>query len=179
MFPMTITLHSPAQLNAVMAALAIGAAQAEPTVGELTQIAQQRATTKAEPKAKDFADPAVGKAYEEATTRVQANEKAKEAAAQVEKSMPAKTEHAANTSLTAEAGKADAPATKAAATSDAPGKEVTYQDAAAAIVKLSKKSRDKAVAVLKQFGASKLPEVAPEKFPDVIAAANEAMKEAA
>jgi hypothetical protein len=52
----------------------------------------------------------------------------------------------------------------------------TYQDAASAITKLSRaKGRDAAVAVLQQFGAAKLPDVKPEQFADVIAAAEEAM----
>lgn len=48
--------------------------------------------------------------------------------------------------------------------------EVTYQDAAAAITQLSKvKGRDAAVALLKKFGASKLPEVKPEDFAAIVA----------
>lgn len=51
---------------------------------------------------------------------------------------------------------------------DAP--EATYQDAAAAITALSKaKGRDAAVALLKKFGASKLPEVKPEDFATIVA----------
>lgn len=54
------------------------------------------------------------------------------------------------------------------AADDAP--EVTYQDAAAAITQLSKaKGRDAAVALLKKFGASKLPEVKPEDFAAIVA----------
>lgn len=54
---------------------------------------------------------------------------------------------------------------------DAPA--VTYQDAAAAITALSKaKGRDAAVALLKKFGASKLPEVKEEDFAAIVADAN-------
>jgi hypothetical protein len=59
-----------------------------------------------------------------------------------------------------------------------PADAPTYQDAATAITKLSRtKGRDTAVAVLAKFGAAKLPDVKPEQFADVIAAANEAMGE--
>lgn len=56
------------------------------------------------------------------------------------------------------------------------GEGVTYQDAAAAITKLSRtKGRDAAVALLSKFGAAKLPDVKPEQFADVIAAATAEM----
>lgn len=56
-----------------------------------------------------------------------------------------------------------------------PADAPTYQDAAAAITKLSKtKGRDAAVAVLTAFGAAKLPDVKPEQFADIIAAAEKA-----
>lgn len=59
----------------------------------------------------------------------------------------------------------------APAADDAP--VVTYQDAAAAITALSKaKGRDAAVALLKKFGASKLPEVKEEDFAAIVANAN-------
>lgn len=52
----------------------------------------------------------------------------------------------------------------------------TYQDAAAAITKLSRtKGRDAAVALLYRFKASKLPDVQPDQFAEIIEAANEAM----
>lgn len=51
----------------------------------------------------------------------------------------------------------------------------TYDDAAKAITALAKaKGREPAMAVLSKFGASKLPEVKPEDFAAVIAAAAEA-----
>lgn len=56
------------------------------------------------------------------------------------------------------------------------GEGVTYQDAAAAITKLSRtKGRDAAVALLSKFGAAKLPDVKPEQFADVIEAATKEM----
>jgi hypothetical protein len=53
----------------------------------------------------------------------------------------------------------------------------TYQDAASIITKLAKsRGRDAAVAVLTKFGAAKLPDVKPEQFAAVIAAANAALE---
>ena len=53
------------------------------------------------------------------------------------------------------------------------GPVATYQDAATAITQLSKvKGRDAAVALLKKFGASKLPEVKPEDFNAIVTEAN-------
>ena len=54
-----------------------------------------------------------------------------------------------------------------------PADAPTYQDAAAAVTKLSKASgRDAAVALLAEFGAAKLPEVKPEDFAALIAKVN-------
>lgn len=47
MFPVQVTLHNPAQLNAVLAALNLGTeAQQEPTTAKLVEIAQARAEAK-------------------------------------------------------------------------------------------------------------------------------------
>jgi hypothetical protein len=97
-----------------------------------------------------------------------------------------KAEAPAKTEKKAKAEKAETPKVEAAATPE-PKEEVapaadegpeapaaTYQDAAQAITALSKiKGRDAAVALLKKFGASKLPEVKPEDFDAIVAAANE------
>lgn len=73
--------------------------------------------------------------------------------------------------------KAEPAAAAAEAEPKAQAEASTYQDAASAITKLSRaKGRDAAVALLAQFGASKLPEVKPEQFADIIAAAEEAMQ---
>lgn len=54
----------------------------------------------------------------------------------------------------------------------------SYQDAAAAITKLSRlKGRDAAVALLYKFKASNLKEVQPDQFAEIIEAANAAMGE--
>lgn len=87
----------------------------------------------------------------------------------VKKQSEAVKQEAASTQTTAE--QPAAPEQKVESSevkADAP----TYQDAAAAITKLSRiKGRDAAVAVLSSFGAAKLPDVKPEDFAAVIAAA--------
>ena len=122
MFPITMTIHNPTQLNAVLAALSIE--QPVPAPAAVVKEAKPEATASV--------------AAETGMTAAQATE-------------------ALN-------GHADKPA-------DAP----TYQDAANAINALAKaKGRAAAVAVLAAFGAAKLPDVKPEQFADVIAAAQKA-----
>lgn len=54
---------------------------------------------------------------------------------------------------------------------------VTYKEAAEAVTKLSRtKGRDAAIAVLKSFGADKLPDVKPEDFAAVVAACQAALE---
>lgn len=51
----------------------------------------------------------------------------------------------------------------------APAAQVDYATAAAEVTKLSRaKGRDAAVALLARFGAAKLPEVAPERYAEVV-----------
>lgn len=67
---------------------------------------------------------------------------------------------------------------KPSAEAPAPEQAATYQDAAVAITNLARiKGRDAAVAVLAKFEASKLPDVKPEQFAAVIAAATAAAQE--
>lgn len=101
-----------------------------------------------------------------------------EEATEVKAEAPAKTEKKAKAEKT-ESAKVEQAATPepkadvAPAADDAP--EVTYQDAANAITALSKtKGRDAAVALLKKYGASKLPEVKPEDFAAIVADAKAA-----
>ncbi|WP_369952289.1 hypothetical protein [Ralstonia syzygii] len=55
--------------------------------------------------------------------------------------------------------------------------EVSYNDAASVITKLSRgKGRDAALKVLQQFGADNLKGVKPEQFADVMAAAQKALE---
>ena len=57
---------------------------------------------------------------------------------------------------------------------EAPVKEVTYAEVAAAITKLANdKGRDAALAVLAQFSIKKLPEAKPEEYAAILGAVNE------
>lgn len=166
MFPMTITVHTAAQLNAVLAAMR----------PELT--------------ATDFAHPAVGAAYVEASARVDAHEKAAvlgqaqpagEAAAPSPKSSPAPrapgprtaaAEGAAAPEKTADASAPTAapaevqpPASTAAADPAAP---VTYGQVAAAMTAAVKIDRAKVLAALAKFGAKKGPDLKPEQYADFL-----------
>lgn len=65
------------------------------------------------------------------------------------------------------------PATDTTAQSAATGAAATYEDAKAAVLALGKaKGRDTTLEVLSRFGASKLPDVKPEAFADLIELAN-------
>lgn len=168
MFPMTITLNTPAQLNAVLLAL------------------------RPDLEAQDFRDPEVGAAYVEAKERVaavpisdeinpqfaaavKAARKA-EAEAAAGKSTPAtsgKGAPAADTKPTAEADKADAPETKAGSSA---AEATTYDQVKKAILDVSKtKGREAAIALLGKFGAAKGPDLQekPETFGPFVRAAAE------
>ena len=149
MFPVTITIANAAQLNAVMAALSVEAQApvAAPVEAAAAPSGKSKATT---------AKPATPPAPSSPTAEVAV------AAAPAPSTEPP----------------APPTATAAPAAASSAGEPATYQDAATAITKLSRtKGRDAAVAVLKKFGAAKLPDVKPEQFADVIAAAEAAMKE--
>lgn len=152
MFPMTITVHNAAQLNAVLHAM-------QPDL-----------------EASDFKHPEVGTAYEEAKARVEANKAQPAGKPKAEKTAAAKTEPAAPTSPTAEAAQtsaADAPAKKDEPSAPA-AETVTYDHVKAAILDMSKvKGREAALKLLAQFGAEKGPDLqkTPEKFGEFIAAA--------
>lgn len=154
MFPITITLHNAAQLAIVQAALGSAPSDTDKTVAAMveTDIANRRAAAETKTE-KDAAAPAPKP-----------------------KTTTAKTAKPADTQPTAEAAVADAPASTTteessttqhvgasdAAQSDEPA---SYQDAAAAVTKLSReRGRDAAISLLKEFGAEKLPNVAPEQF---------------
>lgn len=177
MFPLTITLHSPAQLNAVLRAL-------QPDL-----------------KAGDFASPAVGAAYEEAAARVaqhQAEAAApspaaapKEAAAPAPK--PAQTKAASPApgprTATVASPAADAPEKTVAAPAAAqpqastaaaePAAPVTYAQVAAAITNGVKINREKTVDTLAAFKVRKGPELKPEQYGPFMAALSEALEEVA
>lgn len=153
MFPVTITLTNSAQLNAVMAALSPTTVMAAPA------------------PAPEVAAAPVEKPKKQATSAAtQAASAPTQPTAEVAvAAVPEKTVAASAPSAK--------PAVAAAPASTAATEPATYQDAAAAITKLSRaKGRDAAINVLQQFGASKLPEVKPEQFADIIAAAEAAIK---
>ena len=160
MFPMTVTIHTPAQLNAVLSAM------------------------RPELQASDFAHPAVGAAYEEAAAKVFANEAAKDTASPKPKAEKTATGAATGASApsprTAEAGPstpgptAAAPAPSTEATppaAAAPSAEpITYEKVAAAITAMVKTDRQRAVDALAKFNAKKGPDLKPEQYGDFLAA---------
>lgn len=154
MFPVTVTISNPAQLNAVMAALGVAGIEPPKTT---PCAAHDTETVKEEAKAKPKKEAAKAEAKEEPKAEAQA-------AAVTEQKPEALTQMTASEAVQALDGVANRPA-------EAP----TYQATADAVTKLAKaKGRDAAVAVLTKFGAAKLPEVKPEDFAAVIAACEEA-----
>jgi len=142
MFPITVTVHDAAQLNAIMAAL--GTTGLQPAATAPVATPAPKAERVAKPKAEPKPEAAEGNA----------------AAASSE---PATTAAPAASSTASEQPAADAPA-------------ITIADVNAAIIGLAKaKGRDAAVAVLKEFGVAKAPELKPEQYPAVVAAAKKAM----
>jgi membrane-bound ClpP family serine protease len=102
-------------------------------------------------------------------TQAQVAAVVKEAKPKAEKKQETAKPEAASTPTTVEP--AAAPEPKAENSAQA----ATYNDAADAVTKLARtKGRDAAIAVLSKFGAAKLPDVKPEDFAAVIAAAVEA-----
>lgn len=141
MFPITVTVHDAAQLNAIMAAL--GTTGLQPAATAPVADKPKATKPKAEPK------PQVAEAAE-----------GNDAAAS---SAPATTAAPAASSTDSEQPAADAPA-------------VTIADVNAAIIGLAKaKGRDAAVAVLKDFGVAKAPELKVDQYAAVVAAAKKAM----
>lgn len=174
MFPMTVTISNPAQLNAVMAALGVAgieSAKSTPCAAHAAESAREEA------KSAKKAGSKPEKAQAEVAQNTASNtlEPSSPAEVAVENSAPEAATPSASgaadvTQMTAgEAEKAlHGHANRQA---DAP----TYQATADAVTKLAKaKGRDAAVAVLTKFGAAKLPEVKPEDFAAVIAACEEA-----
>lgn len=147
MFPMTVTISNPAQLNAVMAALNVAGIESPKT----SPCAGHAAKTEVKDEPKAEAQAAA------ATETVQATETTEQKPEALTQMTAAEAEKALH-------GHANNPA-------DAP----TYQDTADAVTKLARtKGRDAAVAVLNEFGAAKLPDVKPEQFAAIIAACEKA-----
>ncbi len=148
MFPITVTINTAAQLNAVMAVLNIAG------IGS--------------PGSASCAGHAAESAKEETRGRN----------ATARKTEVKKPEAGTTTSPTIEQQPEAPAGTNAAETRNTPHSHTgnqadaaTYQDAAHAITRLARaKGRDAAVAVLAQFGAARLPDVEPEQFAGIVAA---------
>ena len=170
MFPMTVTISNPAQLNAVMAALNVAGIESpktSPCAGHAVETAKEEAKGKATSTKKEAAktevkdepkdEPKDGAQAAAATETAQATETAEQKPEALTQMTAAEAEKALH-------GHANNPA-------DAP----TYQATADAVTKLARtKGRDAAVAVLNEFGAAKLPDVKPEQFAAIIAACEKA-----
>lgn len=164
MFPMTVTISNPAQLNAVMAALNVAGIESpktSPCAGHAVETAKEEAkatTTKKEAAKTEVKDEPKAEAQAAAATEtVQATETTEQKPEALTQMTAAEAEKAMH-------GHANNPA-------DAP----TYQATADAVTKLARtKGRDAAVAVLNEFGAAKLPDVKPEQFAAIIAACEKA-----
>ena len=159
MFPMTVTISNPAQLNAVMAALNVAGIEppkTSPCAGHAVETAKEEAKGKATSTKKEAAKTEV-KDEPKAEAQAAATTETAQATETAEQMTAAEAEKALH-------GHANNPA-------DAP----TYQATADAVTKLARtKGRDTAIAVLAKFGAGKLPDVKPEQFAAVIAACEEA-----
>ncbi len=163
MFPMTVTISNPAQLNAVMAALNVGGIElpkTSPCAGHAVETAKEEAKGKATTTKKEASKT---EAKEEPKAEAQAAA-ATETTQGADQKPEALTQMTAGEAEKALHGHANNPA-------DAP----TYQATADAVTKLARtKGRDAAVAVLNEFGAAKLPDVKPEQFAAIIAACEKA-----
>lgn len=95
----------------------------------------------------------------------------------VEKTEPKKEAARAEVPDAAEHGKTAAQAVEAlAGHANKPTPTATYEDAKAAVLKISKeKGRDAAVAVLSVFGVQKLPDLQPENYGALVAKVDEAL----
>lgn len=169
MFPMTVTISNPAQLNAVMAALNVGGIEL-PKTSPCTGHAAE--TAKEEAKGKTTAKKETAKAEEK---------KPEAGAAQTAETQPSATTEGAESSTAEQKPEALTQMTAAEAEkalhghANNPADAPTYQATADAVTKLARtKGRDAAVAVLNEFDAAKLPDVKPEQFAAIIAACEKA-----
>ena len=164
MFPMTVTIHNQQQLQAVLASMltaALPARDATPLPPiESAQVTQATKEVGAAPVGKP-------KTTKKETTAATATPATSQPTAEVgAAAAPAPKDTNTQSSATPESAGADS------AQDDGQAEAPTYQDAAAAITKLSRvKGRDAAVALLAEFKAAKLPDVKPEQFAAIIAKA--------
>ncbi|MFN7339790.1 MAG: hypothetical protein ACK5VI_01765 [Opitutia bacterium] len=154
MFPVTLTIHDRSSLDVVLAALSHNAPQNTTVV-----IDETTAVSKAEHRA---AKPAKTPAEKrEASDQAAAKAAAGEPLTAGEAATALDGRHAPK----AEPAKVEAPAA------------LTYEAAAAVVTKVARmRSRDAAVAVLATFGASSLKDVTPDRYAQVVAACEEALK---
>lgn len=123
----------------------------------------------------DLAEPAAPKPARGKARAAAANAPTVPTATEAQAAAPASKPSAPPSPQTASAQTPDAPAANAPAAEAAPD----YETAARAVTTLAKaRGREAAVAVLAQFGAARLPEVAPEHFAAVIAACEQAQEAA-
>lgn len=161
MFPTTVTIHNVSDLQKVMSVLYPTTAVVEITdksrdVGQEVAAApvEKPKTTKKPTTVETQASPVPTQPTAEAAAVTAAPEKTADASSQPVESA--------------------APAPQASTAADTP--VVTYKEAAEAVTKLSRtKGRDAAIAVLKSFGADKLPDVKTEDFAAVVQACTDAM----
>lgn len=117
----------------------------------------------------DLAEPAAPKPARGKARAAAANAPTVPTATEVQAAAPASKPSAPPSPQPASAQTPDAPAANAP----------DYETAARAVTALAKaRGREAAVAVLAQFGAARLPEVAPEQFAAVIAACEQAQEAA-
>lgn len=123
----------------------------------------------------DLAEAAAPKPARGKARAAAANAPTVPTATEVQAAAPASKPSAPPSPQPASAQTPDAPAANAPAAEAAPD----YETAARAVTALAKAcGREAAVAVLAQFGAARLPEVAPEQFAAVIAACEQAQEAA-
>jgi hypothetical protein len=147
MFPVTLTIHDRSSLDVVLAALSRNAPQNTTVV-----IDETTAVSKAEPKA------------------------ARAKAAKGEPLTATEAAAALDGHATPEAKAETPPPAAASAPAPAPA-ALTYEAVAAVVTKVARmRSRDTAVSVLAKFGAASLKDVTPERYAEVIAACEEALK---
>lgn len=146
MFPVTITLHNPAQLNAVLAAM--GTAKAVETLDTKPHAATGAQTD---------------------TERAKADPKPESAPS----SEPTPTASASSESSSTESKRAEESENSARTEQST---ALTYEDAKAAVIEVTKvRGRETAVELLQRFGVSKLPELKPEQYGALVEHAKEVL----
>lgn len=151
MFPVTITVHNNAQLNAVLAAMNIGAPASYASLsGDAT------------------AKTAVPKSTEKAATKQAKTETDKE---QTESPKGDAAQSSEPTQTASDSSESSSTESNGNEPSD-----LSYQQVADLVMKVSRtKGRDAAIGIFKQFGVGKLPEAKPEQYADIYKACEEAL----